>query len=153
MFFHYRESVHFLNFRSVAINGKRCIYVEKDRLWDWINILPSGTLLNCTKRYKNLPLKFQALKRSFSLLRRTKCFASIIALVFNSLVCEFIQQGLGTDVEGGLGSASSVPLVAGIDHIAPTPFITCTSREKPCKARSVRVKCTSQGGRGRCVFV
>lgn len=57
---------------------------KKDRLSDWINILLSGTLLNCTKLYKKLPLKFQPLKKSFSLLRRIKCFSSITALIFNS---------------------------------------------------------------------
>ena len=63
---------------------KRCIYVKKkiDRLWDWINILLSGTLLNWSKLYKNLTFKFQPLKKRFSLLKRTKCLASLSALIF-----------------------------------------------------------------------
>lgn len=87
LFSFFRESIHFLNFRSVVTNGKKVHLVERDRLWDWVNILLSGTFLNYTKLYKILPLKFQLLKRSFSLRRRTKYFASITALIFNSPVC------------------------------------------------------------------
>lgn len=71
----------------------------------FINILLSGTLLNGTKLYKNVPLKFYPLKRSFSLLGRTQCFASITALIFSSPVLKFIQQTLGTDVKMSQSSA------------------------------------------------
>lgn len=121
-----------MSFRSVSINGKRYIYVKKRfRLWDWINILLSGTLLDCTKLYKNLPLKFCPLKRSFSLLRETKCFEIITALICNLPVWEFVEKLLGTDVKRSPSSASSVLPVTGTGHVAPGSPIKLSFRENP----------------------
>ena len=103
---------------------KRCIYVKKNRLRGWINILLSGTLLNWSKLYKNLTFKFQPLKRRSSLLKRTECLASITALIFThwsaSLFSKLLEQ-----IWKWARAQWVVPLVA------PTSFVKCTSREKP----------------------